>query len=186
MKRRGYILLEALIALFLIASLSAALYPFAAEAVRAVDLMAKRSRIAGEGLYAMDFMTEQLRNALKRGEASSISGNAYSYEAYSWSAEARTYNQSGEAKTKTYRFFLDQEKLKLDVYGMTTQPVTGTTSGKEEYALTCEEGPLFVKNGEGSLAISFSILHRPSGEMMHFRTSLLSYADFYRKGQRYE
>ena len=87
---------------------------------------------------------------------------------------------------KTYRFFLDQEKLKLDVYGRTTEPVTGTTSGKEEYALTCEEGPLFVKNGEGPLAISFSILHRPSGEMMDFRTSLLSYADFYRKGQRYE
>lgn len=175
MKRRGYILLEALIALFLIASLSAAIYPFAAEAVRAVDLMAKRSRIAGEGLYAMDFMTEQLRNALKRGEAASISGDTYSYEAY---------NQSGEVKT--YRFFLDQEKLKLDVYGMTTEPVTGTTSGKEEYALTCEEGPLFVKNGEGSLAISFSLLHRPSGETMDFRTSLLSYADFYRKGQRYE
>ncbi len=179
MKRRGYILLEALIALFLIASLSAALYPFAAEAVRAVDLMAKRSRIAGEGLYAMDFMTEQLRNTLKRGTDASISGNAYSYEAYS-----RTYNS--QAKTKTYRFFLDQEKLKLDVYGMTTEPVTGTTSGKEEYALTCEEGPLFVKNREGALAISFSILHRSSGEMMDFRTSLLSYADFYRKGQRYE
>ncbi len=175
MKRRGYILLEALIALFLIASLSAVLYPFAAEAVRAVDLMAKRSRIAGEGLYAMDFMTEQLRNALKRGEASSVSGDTYSYEAY---------NQSGEEKT--YRFFRDQEKLKLDVYGMTTEPVTGTTSRKEEYALTCEEGPLFVKNGEGALAISFSILYRPSGEMMDFRTSLLSYADFYRKGQRYE
>ena len=143
MKRRGYILLEALIALFLIASLSAVLYPFAAEAVRAVDLMAKRSRIAGEGLYAMDFMTEQLRNALKRGTASSISGDTYSYEAY---------NQSGEEKT--YRFFLNQEKLKLDVYGMTTEPVTGTTSGKEEYALTCEEGPLFVKNGEGALVIS--------------------------------
>ena len=175
MKRRGYILLEALIALFLIASLSAVLYPFAAEAVRAVDLMTKRSRIAGEGLYAMDFMTEQLRNALKRETASSISGDTYSYEAY---------NQSGEEKT--YRFFLDQEKLKLDVYGRTTEPVTGTTSGKEEYALTCEEGPLFVKNGEGSLVISFSILHRPSGEMMDFRTGLLSYADFYRKGQRYE
>ena len=116
MKRRGYILLEALIALFLIASLSAALYPFAAEAVRAADLMAKRSRIAGEGLYAMDFMTEQLRNALKRETASSISGDTYSYYAY---------NQSGEEKK--YRFFLDQEKLKLDVYGMTTEPVTGTT-----------------------------------------------------------
>lgn len=175
MKRRGYILLEALIALFLIASLSAVLYPFAAEAVRAVDLMAKRSRIAGEGLYAMDFMTEQLRNTLKSGTDVSISGNAYSYEAY---------NQSGEAKT--YRFFLDQEKLKLDVYGVTTEPVTGTTSGKEEYALTCEEGPLFAKNGEGALAISFSMVHRPSGETMDFRTSLLSYADFYRKGQRYE
>lgn len=85
MKRRGYILLEALIALFLIASLSAMLYPFAAEAVRAVDLMAKRSRIAGEGLYAMDFMTEQLRNALERGETSSISGDAYSYYAYNQS-----------------------------------------------------------------------------------------------------
>ena len=175
MKRRGYILLEALIALFLIASLSAVLYPFAAEAVRAVDLMAKRSRIAGEGLYAMDFMTEQLRNALKRGTDVSISGNAYSYEAY---------NQSGDART--YRFFLDQEKLKLDVYGVTTEPVTGTTSGKEEYALTCEEGPLFAKNGKGALAISFSMVHRPSGETMDFRTSLLSYAVFYRKGQRYE
>ena len=82
--------------------------------------------------------------------------------------------------------FVMKEALAINVYGMTTQPVTGTTSGKEEYALTCEEGPLFVKNGEGSLAISFSILHRPSGEMMDFRTSLLSYADFYRKGQRYE
>lgn len=175
MKRRGYILLEALIALFLIASLSAALYPFAAEAVRAVDLMAKRSRIAGEGLYAMDFMTEQLRNALKRETASSISGDTYSYYAY---------NQSGEEKT--YRFFLDQEKLKLDVYGATKEPVTGATSGKEEYALTCEEGPLFIKHGESALAMSFSIVHRSSGETMHFQTSLLSYADFYRKGQRYE
>ena len=175
MKRRGYILLEALIALFLIASLSAALYPFAAEAVRAADLMAKRSRIAGEGLYAVDFMTEQLRNNLEREAASSISGDTYSYYAY---------NQSGEEKK--YRFFLDQEKLKLDVYGVTTEPVTGTTSGKEEYALTCEEGPLFIKNGEGALAISFSLLHRSSGETMYFRTSLLSYADFYRKGQRYE
>lgn len=175
MKRRGYILLEALIALFLIASLSAALYPFATEAVRAVDLMAKRSRIAGEGLYAVDFMTEQLRNALKREAASLISGDTYSYYAY---------NQSGEEKK--YRFFLDQEKLKLDVYGTTTEPVTGTTSGKEEYALTCEEGPLFIKNGEGALAISFSFLHRSSGETMYFRTSLLSYADFYRRGQRYE
>lgn len=180
MKRRGYILLEALIALFLIASLSAALYPFAAEAVRAADLMAKRSRIAGEGLYAMDFMTERLRNNLERETASSISGDTYSYYAYNQSA----YNQSGEEKK--YRFFLDQEKLKLDVYGMTTEPVTGTTSGKEEYALTCEEGPLFIKNGEGALAISFSLLHRSSGETMYFRTSLLSYADFYRKGQRYE
>ena len=175
MKRRGYILLEALIALFLIASLSAVLYPFAAEAVRAVDLMAKRSRIAGEGLYAMDLMTERLRNALQREAASSIYGDTYSYYAY---------NQSGEEKK--YRFFLDQEKLKLDVYGTTTEPVTGTTSGKEEYALTCEEGPLFIKNGEGALAISFSLLHRSSGETMYFRTSLLSYADFYRKGQRYE
>ena len=175
MKRRGYILLEALIALFLIASLSAALYPFAAEAVRAADLMAKRSRIAGEGLYAVDFMTEQLRNVLKRETTSLISGDTYSYYAY---------NQSGEEKK--YRFFLDQEKLKLDVYGTTTEPVTGTTSGKEEYALTCEEGPLFIKNGEGALAISFSLLHRSSGETMYFRTSLLSYADFYRKGQRYE
>lgn len=72
------------------------------------------------------------------------------------------------------------------MYGRTTEPVTGTTSGKEEYALTCEEGLLFVKNGERPLAISFSLLHRPSGETMDFRTSLLSYADFYRKGQRYE
>lgn len=175
MKRRGYILLEALIALFLIASLSAALYPFASEAVRAVDLVAKRSRIAGEGMYAVDFMTEQLRNNLKRETAASISGDAYSYYAY---------NQSGEAKK--YRLFLDREKLKLDVYGTTTEPVTGTTSGKEEYALTCEKGPLFAKNGEGALAMSFSIVHRSSGEAMHFQTSLLSYADFYRKGESYE
>ncbi len=171
-KRKGYFLLDGLIGLLILSALSASLFPFAAASLRAMDRLTHRGRLYSEGMYAMDFMVEKLRNDLKAGSAA-ISSDAYSFKAY---------NQSSVAST--YKLYLDSEKLKLLLYTGSVEPVTGTASGKEVYALRrIDDTPLFQRSGKAPLEIGFQMHHQMSGEDADFHTRILSYTDFYRKGE---
>lgn len=170
-KRKGYFLLDGLLGLLMIAALSAALFPFAAAALDCVDRLTHRGRLYSEGMYAMDFMVEKLRNDLNEGSAA-ISADAFSY---------KDYNQSGVAST--YKLYVDAEKLKLLLYTGSSEPVTGTTSGKEAYAFReIDKAPVFRRSA-GPLEIGFQMHHQMSGEDADFHTAILSYTHFYRKGE---
>ena len=58
-KRKGLFLLEALLALLILASLAAALFPLAGQAAKAEILASVRGKLGNQGLFAMDFMVEK-------------------------------------------------------------------------------------------------------------------------------
>ncbi len=171
-KRKGYFLLDGIMGLLILSLLSAALFPFAAATLRAMERLTHRGRLYSEGMYAMDFMVEKLRNDLRAGSAT-ISSDAFSFNAY---------NQRNVSAT--YKFYVDAEKLKLLLYTGSAEPVTGVTSGKEAYAFgRMDEAPVFQRRGREPLEIGFQMHHQMSGEDADFSTAVLSYTDFYRKGE---
>lgn len=171
--RKGYFLLDGLLGLLILSLLSAALFPFAAAALSCMERLTHRTRLYSEGAYAMDFMMERLRNDLNAGSTKSISSDTYAFKAY---------NQSGIAST--YKFYVENEKLKLLLYSGSSEPVTGVTSGKEAYALRrIDDAPVFAREGRAPLETGFEMHHQLSGENADFFSAILPYADFYKKGE---
>lgn len=50
MKRKGFLLLEALISLFILTSLALSIFPLATETARVIDSLARRGRLSSEVL----------------------------------------------------------------------------------------------------------------------------------------
>lgn len=177
MRRKGMLLLDALIGILLLSSLAAAFFPLLGQGVYILDEMAKRGRLAGEGLYAMDFMGEQVRNNLDTGNTEFLSANRYTY---------RTYDERN--RISPYTLYMDKEKLYVQLYTGRTEPITGESSGKvESFAVQTQEGKsLFTRQDRGPLHMAFRIFHQMSGNRWDGETSILPYADYYRKGSVYE
>lgn len=172
MKRKGFLLLESLIALVLMASAASAVFPVAGNMGRAV-LSGRLFGDMGEtALFAVDFMTEKIRNDLTPMKKP-VQGSRFDY--HDWNE----YNQQSR-----YTLYLEDEKLKVELYNGVRQPVTGGEKGDESIAFQ-EGGPLFYQAGCGPVHIRF-ILHHRKGKEREYETSILSYADFYRKGKVYE
>ena len=49
MKRKGFLLLEALISLFILTSLALSIFPLATETARVIDSLARRGRLSRDG-----------------------------------------------------------------------------------------------------------------------------------------
>lgn len=176
-ERKGMLLLDALIGLLLLSSLAAALFPLLGQGVYILDETAKRGRLVGEGLYAMDFMGEQVRNNLDTGQTDFLSSNRYTY---------KTYDERN--RISPYTLYIDKEKLYIQLYTGRTEPVTGESSGKvEAFAFQTQEGKsLFTRQGTGPLHMAFQLFHQMSGNRWEGETSMIPYADYYRKGNVYE
>lgn len=176
-RRRGMLLLDALIGLVLLSSLAVGLFPLLAQGVYLLDQVAKRGRLVGEGLYAMDFMGEHVRNNLETGKTDFLSSNQYTY---------RTYDERNQISP--YTLYIDKEKLYVQLYTGRTEPVTGESSGKvEAFAFQNQAGKfLFTRQTVGPLHMAFQLFHQMSGNRWEGETSILPYADYYKKGTAYE
>ncbi len=176
-KRKGLFLLDALLGLLILSSLAAALYPLLGQAAYLIDRSAKRGRIIGEGLYAMDFMTEHMRNHLKPVAVSSWKGDQYTY-----------YDYNEKQVASPYTLYVDKEKLYLELYNGLVQPITGESGGKvEAFAFQrVPETAIFTRENDGCIHIGFQIFHQMSGEKWEAYTSIIPYADYYKKGTSYD
>lgn len=175
MKRKGYILLELLLALFLLSALAAAVFPLLGQAVRAVAFAGRRGRMVNESVFAADFMVEKIRNDLSKEVYTTGSGRVYPYQAYIWKKGVM------EKVPADYRLFVDAEKLKVRLYNGVSQPVTGTTAkDKEEISfLYPEEGDLFHVEPQGLVMISFRMESRKTKDGYAVKTAVLPYRRFY-------
>lgn len=174
MRRKGMLLLDGLMALFLLSALAVMMAPLAGEWFSAMERSRVGTKLSETGLFAMDFMVEKIRNNRKT-MAVGVKGNRYDYQAV-----------TGEGTDGTYRFFVDQEKLKLQLYNDSIQPITGEYTGPEAYAFLPGEPSLFHQEGGGPVVISFTMHHQMKRMDRDFETSVIPYADFYGKGKVYE
>lgn len=174
MRRKGMLLMDALMALFLLSALAVMMAPLAGEWFSAMERGRVGTKLSETGLFAMDFMVEKIRNN-RKPMAEVVIGNRYDY---------RAFKENGEEGT--YRFFVDREKLKLQLYNDTIQPVTGEYTGPEAYAFLPAKPSLFHQEGGGPVVISFTMHHQMKRLDRDFETSVIPYADFYGKGKVYE
>lgn len=174
MRRKGMLLLDALMALFLLSALAVMMAPLAGEWFSAMERSRVGTKLSETGLFAMDFMVEKIRNNRKT-MAGVVKGNRYDYQAV-----------TGEGIDDTYSFFVDQEKLKLQLYNDSIQPITGEYTGPEAYAFLPGSLALFHQEGGGPVVISFTMHHQMKRMDRDFETSVIPYADFYGKRKVYE
>ena len=179
-KRKGLLLLDALLGLLILSSLAAALYPLLGQAAYLADWASKRGRMLGESLFVMDEITEHLRNDLKPSRVGT--NEVYQQDRYTY------YAYDEKNRISPYTLYIDKEKLYLDVYGKTVAPLTGETGDKvESFAFHApQDGTLFQKEGTGPSHVSFYFSHQMSGETLSCETSILPYSDYYRKGNPFD
>lgn len=183
MKRKGFLLLEALAGLLLISALAASVFPLAGRVANLLALDEIRGKMGETGLFAMDFMTEKIRNT-KNTAVQPLGSSSYTYYAKNERGAISPYERGA---ISPYRFSLNQEKLKLTLYNGLVEPVTGEKSGSgEEIPLAEGEKGLFRRQALGPLHISFTLGQAKEGQQRDFETSILPYADFYEKGKIYE
>lgn len=188
MRRKGMLLLDALMALFLLSALAVMMAPLAGEWFSAMERSRVGTKLSETGLFAMDFMVEKIRNN-RKSMAGEVKGNAYDY----WGVINQKTNGTHDCRTVmskeidvTYRFFVDREKLKLQLYNDSIQPITGEYTGPEAYAFLPAKSSLFQQEGGGPVVISFTMHHQMKRLDRDFETSVIPYADFYGKGKVYE
>ena len=174
MRRKGMLLLDALMALFLLSALAVMMAPLAGEWFSAMERSRVGTKLSETGLFAMDFMVEKIRNN-RKPMAGVVKENRYDYQAV-----------TDQGTDGTYRFFVDQEKLKLQLYNDSIQPITGEYTGPEAYAFLPGKKSLFQQEGGGPVVISFTMHHQMKRMDRDFETSVIPYSDFYGKGKAYE
>lgn len=174
MRRKGMLLLDALMALFLLSALAVMMAPLAGEWFSAMERSRVGTKLSETGLFAMDFMVEKIRNN-RKPMAGVVKENRYDYQAV-----------TDQGTDGTYRFFVDQEKLKLQLYNDSIQPITGEYTGPEAYAFLPGKKSLFQQEGGGPVVIFFTMHHQMKRLDRDFKTSVIPYADFYGKGKVYE
>lgn len=174
MRRKGMLLLDGLMALFLLSALAVMMAPLAGEWFSAMERSRVGAKLSETGLFAMDFMVEKIRNN-RKPMAGVVKENRYDYQAV-----------TDQGTDGTYRFFVDQEKLKLQLYNDSIQPITGEYTGPEAYAFLPGKKSLFHQEGGGPVVISFTMHHQMKRMGRDFETSVIPYADFYGKGKVYE
>lgn len=174
MRRKGMLLLDGLMALFLLSVLAVMMAPLTGEWLTAMERGRVGTKLSETGLFAMDFMVEKIRNN-RNPMAGVVKENRYDYQAV-----------TDKGTDGTYRFFVDREKLKLQLYNDTIQPITGEYTGPEAYAFLPGEPSLFHQEGGGPVVISFTMHHQMKRMDRDFETSVIPYADFYGKRKVYE
>ena len=173
MKRKGFLLLEALISLFILTSLALSIVPLATETARVIDSLARRGRLSSEALSVSDYMTEKIRNGRRMAQAP-VSGDRYTY-----------YDLNERDVEARYTFYIDREKLKLLLYNGLSEPVTGEKTGTGETIIfSPSEDPVFSQE-MGALHLHFLMEHKNGIDQVDCETSVIPYADLYKKGQPY-
>ena len=174
MRRKGMLLMDALMALFVLSALAVMMAPLAGEWFSAMERGRVGTKLSETGLFAMDFMVEKIRNN-RHSAAGGVRGNSYDYRDF-----------TARGTEGTYRFFVDREKLKLQLYNGNIQPLTGEYTGPEAYAFLPGRPSLFRQAEGGPVTISFTMHHQMKRLDRDFETSVIPYADFYGKGKVYE
>lgn len=174
MKRKGFILWEALMGLLLISCVVAATLPLVHGGIAYVDRKSRDHLQEDVVMEVWSSVTERLRNSLT-DDRSEVSGNRVNF---TW------YDQNGNERS--FAFLVSDRKLKLLLYTGMTESITGEEAdGFAGYYLYPKDR-FFTRNHLGLVTISYKVVRGNNDWTVEAETSILPYATYYQKGAIYE
>lgn len=168
-KRKGWLLLEALVSLSLLAVMAGAAFPAVTQIVKNLVFLEQRLYLQEDGLFAADYMTDKIRWTLERTEGTEQkTGTTYPIVAY---------NEDGDPAD--YFFMAEDKKWKLRLYTGIKQPLTGDNDKEPAYAVEEGERPYFTVEPGGLVRISYQMKAKSSKLMRGVDTAVLPLYDYF-------
>lgn len=169
----GWIAAEALAALFLLSLLAAGVLPLIIQTGAAMREVSLRGHLAEAVLTSAQYMTEAVRNDRRR-KASAGAGDRYVY-----------YDISMYGDDRKYTFLVSGKRFKVQLYNDSIQPLTGNETAADTLDFRKSGSSLFWWDEHGLVQFGFAVDSAESGLTRTGESAVLSYADYYRKGEPY-
>ena len=177
MKRRGFLMTEALLSLGILALVCVAAFPLIGRVGELVTTLQRRMRCREDALFSAQYATEAARFALARTTATeTTAANSYSFK-----------RKSDNYGIQTFGFSVSGGVLRFDVYLGGSQPLTGDLASRPEYLVRQYEGAAFFTTHPGGLLqLSYQVVHRESDYAFLVKTAVLPLHDFLLVGDCFE
>lgn len=184
MKRRGFLMLEALLALTILAAVCAAAFPMLGRVADMLEGIDSGLAAEEEGFFAYGYMAGKIRHSLQRSGTEGSSADEYKYKEYDQDDVIRTYT-----------LLVDRKAWKIKRHTGAKQPITGDDAasplysvyrfGSTKEALTA--GEKYFKSEPGGLVRVSYVMRRltPLAEY-EVRTAVLPLYDYFLVGENYE
>lgn len=173
--KRGFLLLDAVLALALMALLAGAAYPAVGQlALAAADLEHRLYRREA-ALFASDYLTDKIRHSRSRTAAGSVTSTACPITAY-----------DGTGTLRTYTLLAETAQWKLRLYTGTAQPITGGEEPVPYNIYTIGGAPFFQGEAEGLVRLSYELRRSADEDGYEVSTAVLPLYDFFLVGDPYE
>ncbi len=177
MKRRGFLMTEALLALGILSLVAVAAFPLIGRVGEVVTNVQRRMRCREDALFSAQYTAEAARFALARTTATeTTAADTYTFK-----------RESDNNGIQNFGFSVSGGILRFDVYRGGSQPLTGDAETHPEYVVRRgERASYFTTQPGGLLQISYQILRRETGENFVVETAVLPVYDFLLAGDYFE
>lgn len=177
MRRRGFLMTEALLALGILSLVAAGAFPLIGRVGDVVTTVQRQLRCMEDAIFSAQYVTEAVRFALARTTATgTTTGNSYSFK-----------RESDNYGIQTFGFSVSGSILRFNVYRAGAQPLTGDTENDPEYIVRHgEKTSYFTTHPGGLLEISYHVHRQETGETFDVETAVLPIYDFLLVGDYFE
>ena len=169
----GWIAAEALASLLLLSLLAAGVLPLVIQTGAVMREVSLRGHLAEAVLTSAQYMTEAVRNDRRR-KGSAGTGDRYVY-----------YDISMYGDDRKYTFLVSGKQFKVQLYNDTIQPLSGSETAADTLEFRKSGSSLFRWDEHGLVQFGFAVDSSESGLTRTGESAVLSYADYYRKGEPY-
>lgn len=173
MRHKGFIFMELLIALMLMASLALFMFPLFREFLSGERLVMERSQAVEQGVWATDLMIEHIKNNRARTKEAK-EGDRYVY-----------YRSNQIRGRLRYEFRLIGKSLHVQLYNGVIQPITGGSEKEGNVKVfPPADGRVFRVKRHGLVEIFYKFGKENGEQLYEIRTAVVPYEDLY-QGKRY-
>lgn len=173
MRHKGFILMELLIALMLMASLALFIFPLFREFLSGERLVMERSQAVEQGVWATDLMIEHIKNNRARTKEAK-EGDRYAF-----------YRGNLIRERLRYEFRLIGKSLYVQLYNGAMQPITGGSEKEGNVKVfPPADGSVFRVKRHGLVEIFYKFGKENGEQLYEIRTAVVPYEDLY-QGKRY-
>lgn len=176
MRRRGFLLLDALLALGILSLVAAGAIPLIADVGSLSAALSHRIKTRQDAAFSAEYVTEAARFARARStNTETIFADSYAFK-----------RKSSNYGVQTYKFSVTNGILRFHVYEGGAQPVTGDNDTSPSYRVVSgEKSAYFTQEVDGLLSVSYAIRHATGAEFS-VETSVLPLSDFLKMGEYFE